>query len=256
MKRPTAKAAAILLCLSMALMRHVQAQNITGSWQGTQLIGVGEYRVLLRVSESKKDGLAASIDFIDMGGKFIPVTAISASESKLLFRVDSIEGSYEGTINADASIISGIWKQPSFEVPLSFSRSAAPKKLSAKRPSDINGYWTGTVKHDPIPGCDPSFGEVRYSFHITNTADGLTATFNIPDNGTVGWPATSITREDASLRIEMKQLAGRFQGTVNKEKTVMDGAWMEGVRSYPLILTRSQDLPKPVFKASMACSTN
>lgn len=253
MKRLTAQAA-ILLCLSIALMRHVQAQNITGYWQGTQLIGKGEYRVLLRVSESKKDGLAASIDFIDMGGKFISVTTISTSESKLLFRVDSIQASYEGTINANASIISGIWKQPHFEVPLSFSRSAAPKEPSPKRPSDINGYWTGTVKYDPIPGCDPSFAEVRFSFHITNTVDGLIATFNIPDNGTVGWPATSITRENASLSIEVKQLAGRFQGTVNKEKTVMDGAWTEGGRSYPLVLTRSQNLPKP--EASKVCSIN
>jgi len=251
MKRLSAQAA-ILLCLSMALMRHVQAQDITGYWQGTQLIGVGEYRDLLRVSESKKGELTASIEFIDMGGKFIPVTAISVSGSKLLFRVDSIQASYEGIINADASIISGVWKQPSFETPLSFSRGAAPKGPSAKRPSDIDGYWTGTVKYDPNPRCDPSFGEIRYSFHITNTVDGPNATFNIPDNGTLGWPATSVTRKDASLSIEVKQLSGRFQGTINKEKTTIDGTWTEKGRDYPLMLKRSRNLPKPVFTPGCA----
>lgn len=244
--------AAILLCLSMTFTRHAEAQNITGYWQGTELIGFGEYRVLLRVSESKKEGMTASIDFIDMGGKFIPITAISANESKLVFRVDSIQALYEGTISADASTISGIWNQPFFEVPLSFSRSAAPKKPPAKRPSDINGYWTGTVKYDSIRGCDPSFGEFRYSFRITNTVDGLTATFNIPDNGTLDWPATSITRAGTSVSIEMKQLAGRFQGTVNKNKTLIDGAWIQHGRSYRLVLTRSQYLPKPV--STMGCS--
>ena len=69
--------AAILLCLAMTFTRHAQAQNIRGYWQGTQLIGFGEYRVLLRVSESKKEGMTASIDFIDMGGKFTPVTVLS-----------------------------------------------------------------------------------------------------------------------------------------------------------------------------------
>jgi uncharacterized protein len=253
MKLLTAQAA-ILLCLSMVVMRDAQAQNIAGYWQGTQLIGVGEYRVLLQVSESKKGERAASIDFIDMGGNFVPATAISVSGSKLLFRVDSIQGSYEGIINADGSIISGVWKQPAFDTPLSFSRSTAPKEPSAKRPSDIDGYWTGTVKYDPTPGCDPSFGEIRYSFHITNTVDGPIATFNIPDNDTLGWPAASVTREDASLSIAMKQLAGRFQGTLNKEKTVIEGTWTQNLRSYPLTLTRSRDLPKPVHKLSMSCT--
>jgi uncharacterized protein len=250
MKRLTAQAA-MLLCLSMALMRDVRAQEIAGYWQGTQRIGVGEYRVLLHVSEAKKGERAASIDFIDMGGKFIPVTAISVTESRLLFRIDSIKASYEGIINADASVISGVWKQPSFEAPLSFRRGAPPKEPSAKRPSDIDGYWTGTVKYDPNPRCDPHFSEVRYSFHITNTVDGLTATFNIPDNDTRGWPATSVTREDALLSVEMKQLAGRFQGTLNKEKTVI-GTWTQDGRSYPLTLARSQNLPKPVLTPGCA----
>jgi hypothetical protein len=253
--KPVAAWAAILFCLLVTCVRDVQAQDITGYWQGTQRLGAGEYRDLLRVWKTEKGELSATIEFMDTGGTVVPVTAISVSESKLTFRVDSEQASYEGTINADASAISGVWKTQFFEGPINFSRSTAAKKAEpAIRPSDLNGYWLGTVKFDPIPGCERTRHEYRYVFHITNTADGLTATWNMPDSDILGWAATSVIRHDASLDIEMKQLAGRFQGTVNKGKTVIDGTWIQEGKSYPLVLKRTERLPNPVTYPNSSCS--
>jgi hypothetical protein len=257
MKKRVTTWAAILFCLSVARVRDLQAQDITGYWQGTLRLGAGagEYRELLRVWKTKEGELSATLEFTDTGGEVVPVTAISVSESNFMFRIDSVQASYEGTSNADASAISGVWKQPSFEGSLNFSRgTAARKEHQQRRPSDLDGYWTGTVKFDPIPGCERSLSEFRYVFHITNTVDGLTATWNMPDNGTLGWAATSVTRHDASLDIEMKQLAARFQGTLDKEKTVIDGTWMKNGNSYPLVLKRSQHLPEPVTYPNSGCS--
>lgn len=257
MNKPIAAWAAILFCLLVTCLRNVQAQDITGYWQGTQQLGAGEYRDLLRVWKTEEGELSATIEFMDTAGAVVPVTAISVSESKLMFRVESERASYEGTINADASAISGVWKAQFFEGPINFSRSTAVRKAEpAIRPSDLNGYWLGTVQFDAIPGCESSLSESRYVFHITGTADGLTATWNMPDSDIFGWAATSVIRHDASLEIEMKQLAGRFQGTVNKGKTVIDGTWMQAGKRYPLVLKRSERLPNRVTYPSSLCFLN
>ncbi len=83
-------------------------------------------------------------------------------------------------------------------------------------------------------------------FRITNTTNGLTATWDMPYSGDFGWAAQSVTRDDASLDIEMKQSAARFQGTVNKEKTAIDGTLIANDGgNYPLVLKRSKHMPKP-----------
>jgi len=251
MKKPIAAKTAVLFCLALSLTRYGQTQDITGYWQATELVGKGVYRELLHVWKTKSGELAATIEYLDTGGQIVPVTSISVSQSKLTFQIvfdNSVKASYEGSLNAEGSAISGVWKQPpdDNEKPLNFSRSSAPKAASAKRPFDIDGYWTGTLKYNPIPGCDPASSEIQYSFHITNTVEGPTATFNIPDNGTLGWAATSVTREGPLVSIEMKQLAGTFQGILNKKKTALAGTWTQRDRSYPLVLMRSKNLPKPV----------
>lgn len=216
-----------------------------------------EYRDLLHVSKIANGGLLATLEFTDTGGRVAPVTAMSVSESKLMLRIDSVQASYEGTINADASAISGVWKQPNFVVPLDFSRTTVPRKEHQQtRPSDINGYWMGTVKFDPMPGCDSSMSEERYAFHIINTADGLTATWYMSDNDTLGWKATSVARDNASLDIDMEQLASTFHGTINGEKTVINGAWIHDGRSYPLVLKRSKHSPKPELREPQWCNMN
>jgi hypothetical protein len=258
MRTPIAARAAILFCLSLSLMRGVQAQDITGYWLARTHLGPpenpGEYRDLLHVWKTKNGELSATLEFVDTGGKVVTVTSISVNGSRLVFQADSIKASYEGSINAEGSAISGTWTQPLFEEPFNLVRTSEPRTPSAKRPSDIDGYWSGTVRIPLDPGCDPASQEVQYSFHITNTVDGPTATFNIPDNGTLGWTATAVTREGSLVGIEMKQLAGGFQGTINKKKTVIEGSWTQYGRSFPLVLTRSKQLPKGIDRPG--CSMN
>jgi hypothetical protein len=75
-------------------------------------------------------------------------------------------------------------------------------------------------------------------FHIVNTEDGLTATADSPDQGAKGMAATSVTRNGSALKIEMKQLAGEFQGKIAADLSTIDGTWIQGGRSYPLVLKR------------------
>ena len=62
------------------------------------------------------------------------------------------------------------------------------------------------------------------------------ATVDSIDQGVIGTPATGVKREGDSLTIEMKQIDGEFQGTVNKDRTEIDGNWSRRGMLTPLVL--------------------
>jgi len=151
-----------------------ECQDIVGDWQGKPK-GI-QLAMILHISKDSDGNLKASMDSPDQGAFGIPVTSISLKNSKLKFEVAQIHGSYEGKLSGDASEISGSWHQVGF-LDLDFKRAGQSKPAS---PSDIDGAWMGAVETDGI--------KLRIVFHISNTADGLTATMDSPDQGVRGTP--------------------------------------------------------------------
>jgi uncharacterized protein len=211
------------------------AKGIEGDWQGTLKPGNAELRLALHITKGDDGSTKATMDSLDQGANGIPITSISLKDSKLSFTVDSIQGSYEGTVSADGAAISGTWSQAGQSFPLDFKRAAAPIKNEHKaaKPSDIDGAWLGTLEAGAV--------KLRIVFHITNTEDGLTAAMDSPDQGAKGLPATTVKRDGASLKIEMKQLGGAFEGTINKDLSVIEGTWSQGGATKPLALKRVED---------------
>ena len=95
--------------------------------------------------------------------------------------------------------------------------------------SDIDGDWEGTLA-----------GMLRVVLHVTTYEDGLSATFDSPDQNVFGLPATSISRTGSALKFEMKQFAGEFSGTLNADRSVVDGTWSQLGNSTSLGLTRKK----------------
>ncbi len=114
----------------------------------------------------------------------------------------------------------------------SVSKPAASEQKSVK-PSDIDGTWVGTL--------DTGSVKLRIVFHITTTEGGLTATMDSPDQGANGIPVTSVTRDGQSLKLELKQAGGAFEGKIDDTLTTIDGTWTQGAGSVPLILKRSKN---------------
>jgi hypothetical protein len=174
----------------------------------------------------------------------MPVDSITLDGAKLKFTVNLVKGSYEGTVKT-ASLITGNWTQPQ-KLPLDFKRTTTPLKLEhpPAPPSDIDGRWEGTLDM-------PSQGKLRLVFHLKNTGDGLTATMDSPDQNLKGWPATSVTRKGSSVKIEMMQIGGMFQGKLNKELNVISGDWSQGP-NYALTLRRAKEEPADSQKQTPA----
>ena len=221
--------AALIICTAPVAC----ANSVVGDWQGTLKVGEAELRLVLHITAGGDGGLKATLDSPDQNANGIPVTSVTLKGSKLNFEVESIHGTYEGTVNADATEIKGNWTQMQ-PLPLDFKRATAPIKTEHKpaKPSDIDGAWTGTL--------DAGGQKLRIVFHITNTEDGLTATMDSPDQGANGIPVTAVTRTGSSLKLELKQIGGAFEGKISSDLATIEGTWSQGGGTLPLTLKRGK----------------
>jgi len=216
----------VLLCLVAA---SAAAQSVAGDWQGTLKFGPGELRLILHLTENGSE-LAGTIDSPDQNVKGIPVSAISRKGNALKLDLMSIQGGYEGMVDAGATSIKGTWTQLGMSAPLDWSRAAAtPARTRVVKGSDIDGDWEGTLA-----------GTLRIVLHLTTYEDGLSATFDSLDQNVFGLPVTSISRTGSALKFEMKQIAGGFSGTFNADLSVADGTWSQLGNSTSLGLTRKK----------------
>jgi len=187
----------------------VNLQTVEGDWQGVIKADDVELRVRLHVTKDEKGALKATIDSIDQGAIGLPISAISLKDSALKFEKGGAGGSYEGKLNAAYTRIIGTWTQGGRSFPLEFTRITVLQDTKKKtpKPSDIDGSWIG----------GPS--RVRLVLHIITYDDGITAEVDSPDQNAFGIPVTTIARDGAELRFEIKSIAGRFEGRINPELT-------------------------------------
>jgi hypothetical protein len=226
------KAMALVAVLASMTGSVLCAQNATGDWQGTLKAGGAEIRVVVHISKSAAGNLTATFDSPDQGATGIKVGPIDQHGTKLNFTVISIGGSYEGTLNDAGTALSGAWTQQHLDFPLEFQRvtTAAKPEHKPAPPSDIDGAWFGTL--------DTGAQKLHLAFHIVNTSDGLTATMDSLDQGAKGLPVTSVSRNGTALKLEMKQLAGGFDGMISADTSRIEGHWSQGGGSMSLTLTR------------------
>ena len=230
MKRFMIMAALIIFAAAVS-----RAQDIAGDWQGTISAGGQDLRLVLHITKASDNSLKATLDSIDQrDANGIPVSSISLKDSKLDLGVEMVHGTYEGKVSPDGNTITGTWTQ-GVALPLEFKRAAAPVKTEHKAvsPSDIDGAWMGTL--------DTSAVKLRVVFHIANTEDGLTATLDSLDQGLMRIATSSVTRDGASLKIEVQRLGGLFEGKIAPNFASIDGKWSQGGGTLPLVLKPVKD---------------
>ena len=218
----------------LAATCFAQSPDITGDWNGTLSAGGMQLRLVLHITKAADGTLKSSLDSVDQNANGIPVKSTSLKESKLSLDIPAVNGTYEGKVSPDGKTISGTWTQNA-SLPLEFHRGALAAKTEHKaaKPSDIDGAWMGTL--------DLGMAKLRVVFHITNTADGLIATMDSPDQGQKGLPTTSVTRDGMNLKIEAKNIGGTFEGKIAADLASIDGTFTQMGASHPLLLKRVKD---------------
>ena len=223
---------------SAALAAH--AQDVAGDWQGTLKAGPAELRLVVHLTADGQGGFRGALDSLDQNAKGIPITSVSLKAAKLNWTVSSLGASYEGKVSADGALIRGTFIQGGEAFPLDFKRIApsGAAKPPAK-PSDIDGAWLGTLDTGAI--------KLRVVVHIVNTADGLTATMDSPDQGAAGIPVSSVTRNGATLKLAIGAVGATYEGAINQGLDAIAGTFTQNGASLPLTLKRVKDgaIPEP-----------
>jgi hypothetical protein len=221
--------AAQVVTAAFFLSAQVSVQDIAGDWEGTLHAGA-DLHLVLHITKGNDGALKATLDSVDQKAYGIPVSSVSLKDSKLALDVAAVHGTYDGKVAADGKTISGTWSQGQ-PLPLDFTRST--KEQKAVKPSDIDGAWMGTL--------EVSGGiKLRVVFHIMNTEDGLVATLDSVDQGVKGLPTTKVTRDGATLKIDIEKISGAFEGKIAADLSSIDGTFTQG-SSMPLALHRLKD---------------
>ena len=107
----------------------------------------------------------------------------------------------------------------------------ATMAIDAEQARGIEGIWEGKLQ--------VSGSSLRIVFRITKTTEGnLTATMDSPDQGITGIPVDKVILKDNNLSIEIKAIAGIYEGIINQDYSKIEGDWKQTGASFPLLLQK------------------
>jgi hypothetical protein len=217
--------------------------DIRGYWKGELEVQGMTLRLALKIARAADGTYSGTMDSLDQGVRDLPITTLAFKSSTVKLEWKLLNASFEGTMNKDATQMSGNWTQGGRTFPLVFERTdqpptASPSKeqLSFDTPPadspDIRGYWQGKLEIDPL--------SLRLLLKIGKAGDGSYAgTMDSPDQGSKDLPMTSIAFASPSVRLEWKGIGGAFEGDLNPEGTQMSGTFSQLGRSFPLTFERT-----------------
>jgi hypothetical protein len=216
-----------LVALVVGATAFGSAQDISGDWQGPLTTPMGELRLVLHVTKQADGTYKGTMDSPDQHSNGAPLDTITLDAGKVHFTLNVAKGSFDGSLKGNGTI-SGNWSQgtPPQKMPLTLAKTTTPLKLdhAPAPPTDIDGTWEGiyNVPTASVPE------KKQVTFQIKNTADGLTATFDLPEMSVKGWPVTEVARKGNSVKMRMKQFNVLIQVKLNKALDSMTGDWSQG----------------------------
>jgi len=101
--------------------------------------------------------------------------------------------------------------------------------ISFAQKKDIPGNWSGTLKLN-IP--------MRLVFHIKDSAGGMYATMDSPEQNAFGIPCDTVTLKNDSIHIPLKKIGGSFDAAcvTQNDSLLLKGNWSQAGRQFPIQL--------------------
>jgi hypothetical protein len=103
-------------------------QVLEGVWEGALDANGTTLRLRFNFVKNGDGSITGTLDSLDQGANGIPITTIARTGDSINLDVSAITGSYEGTLNKEASAITGNWSQGGGTLPLKIERKKAEKK--------------------------------------------------------------------------------------------------------------------------------
>ena len=124
----------VLLCLLTMAALPVAAQpapeTVAGDWEGALDLGAASLRIVFHITQDGSGKLVSTLDSPDQGATGIPVEKTEIEGRTLKLHVSAIGGVYEGTLNDEASELSGTWSQSGQSFPLDLKKTETPTEVN------------------------------------------------------------------------------------------------------------------------------
>jgi uncharacterized protein (TIGR03435 family) len=168
------------LALSLCAGSALSAQSFPGTWQGALKVPQapkGELRLVLKISTTAGDKLAAELYSIDQRTPAIPATSIAANGNAVKLTIERLNATFEGKMSADGKTISGTWSQGT-PMPLDLTRATPETEWAIPEPPPPPKMMDPNAKPEfevaTIKPSDPS----RPGWGITVNGSGILTTRN------------------------------------------------------------------------------
>jgi uncharacterized protein (TIGR03435 family) len=257
-----------MLALAALPGTALQAQNITGNWQGTLEVPQRKVRIVIKIA-LEDDKLKATLYTVDQPSPPI-ATTITRDGSTLKMTIPSIAGTYEGKLSADGNSIAGTFTQGA-QLPLNLARATPenawaipqpPPQLVKMAPNASPAFEVATIK--PSDPAHPQQIITLRGAEVITTNVTVHALINLAywlhPKQLTGGPAWIETEKfdmagkpdapgqpnvDQMKVMIQKLLADRFQLKFHFEKRELPVYAVRVSRTGPKI-TQSQDDPKGI----------
>ena len=108
-----------------------------------------------------------------------------------------------------------------------------PVQVSTFANGEIEGIWQGTLEFSGM--------ELRVIFTISRSPDNtLFATYDVPEQNVTGAAVDKMTFGNRDVHLEIFPIEGVFKGTLSEDGEKIDGNWIQGGMTLPLVLKRTQ----------------
>ncbi len=230
--RPLLLVAASLL-LSASPLRAQPAPDPSGHWEGQIQIPDHLLTMSVDLAKSSTGAWIGSMSILHSTTVDVPLDSVIIADPAVQFAA-SLPGktSFEGSLSADAQVLSGTVSNAEGAVPFQLTRKGeAGVKVpppSSPLSKAFEGTWEGTLE---------SAGQMRrVRVNLSPAADGTaTATLISVDKGNLQIPVTTVTLHDRLLQLEARAISGTYRGTLGADGTIA-GEWSEGDLRFPLTL--------------------
>jgi hypothetical protein len=98
-------------------------KDLEGTWNGLLEVGGRQMRLVLKIANQADGTSTGSIQNQDIAGPELAV-GLTQKDKTLAVDVPAISGSFNGTLNADGTELSGTWTQAGGSLPLVFKKGA------------------------------------------------------------------------------------------------------------------------------------
>ena len=199
-----------------------QGPAIQGDYLGT----LGPLHLKLHISAAADGTLGATLDSPDQGAAGIACADFHLQGNTLSFTVPAVHASWQGTVGADGSSLSGTWNQGT-PMPLTFTRDAF---VAASKPSPVDGFWLGTLQTR-----GPSL-RIQLTVRSDRSGQEFCALDSL-DQGAYGLSCAEVAWVGSDLSFDIPQVQGHWRGKLSGDGQTLSGTWTQAV-PLPLTLQR------------------